>query len=389
MNTQTASDTIQLPVLVESKLPFPFVDRSRIVASGREDQIRTVVQDTSISDTASIMAFGAKAQKDMSSHLDELLADSTVGQAGVGGELAVELSRGIERMNLKRMRLELDGKDFFAKVFGGLPVIGPMVSALRAFQIDRSKIVTEFERIERKGEDDKAALITAVAKYDALVDRIEKMLVNIEIHLAAGEDIMARERKAYDDERNALLTVEAGMRDPVRTTKLKDRFERLEQFETRLVRLHIAYTKAIQSIPEIRNAQRASEIEMQNVIESLLSDVPDLKKAIVQMVSLNATRKAKEGVEANRRVAGEISRLATDATAQAYLEAKQSQGDFTDELARLEYQAKVVLDTIAKGREIAQKNAQTRQGVIEKTKQMREAFDRALTQEQGRLPSLG
>ena len=377
------SEKTNLPALIPQRLPTVITRTSFTAAQLTE--IVGIAQATSVANTASIMTFGAAPQQKLSRYLDELLGDSTIGAAGVGGEITTELSRGIDRMNLRKMRLEVDGKDMVARIFGGWPIIGKYVSALRAFMLDRSLIVAEFDRIQSRAQGEQTRLIDATSKFDGLIRHMEGMLKDVEVHIAAGEDVRDREHKVYVLERSALMAVPVSDRDPARVGRFRDHGERLIQFEVRLLNLAKAYLEGIQGIPEIRNLAKSSEIEIQNVMESILSDIPRLKRAVLQMVGLTDLRKAREGTAARRKLSNEMAEIASEASSRAYLEAKESQGDFADELDRLDRQAALLLATLKKGSEIDLANKVKRDAARDRIIVMKDTFVKNMTETQNSL----
>lgn len=378
--TRTATpDAFALPTLTPSQLPAVTVDR---FTPEQQRVIGQIVASTKLSDTSAIMTFGAPPQQKLSRHLTELIGDSTVREAGVGGDITMEVSRGIERMNLRKMRLELDGKDWVARFFGDWPVIGRYVSALRAFYLDRSRIRDEFDRIEARGEQEKAALIESLARFDALVKQLETLLSEIAVYMVAGAQVLGVARQVFEAERLTLQADPPEARDPVQVARLRDQAERIAQFDVRLVNLHLAYTEAMQAVPEVRNAGKATEIELQNVMESMLKDVVRLKRAVVQMVSLNDIRRAREGTEKRRALSNEIAELASRGTKEAYLEAKAGQGDFGDELAQLERTAAHLQETLQTAARLERENTGKREAARRKLHDMRVAFARDMEQAQ-------
>ena len=201
--------------------------------------------------------------------------------------------------------------------------------------------------------------------------------------------MLNRERDRFQAERDTLANQPVEERDAARVARLRDQGERLVQFDVRLVRLHAAYLDGVQAIPEIRNLSKAVEIEVQNVMESVLSDIPRLKRAVLQMVGLNDIRRAREGTEARRKLGNELSAIASKASSDAYLEAKRSQGDFDDELARLTLAATVLSDTVKQGAVIEAENTKKREAARRKLTEMRDTFVRTMGDAQDRLLTNG
>ncbi len=291
----------------------------------------------------------------------------------------------MSRINLKGMRSEVNGEGIsgkLASVLGGLPVVGRHFSALRAFLIDRARLADEFGRIEQKARGEKARLIDATARFDGMVRELEALIESFKVYLAAGVRVRDREAAAYAAEREAIEAAPPSERDPARAARLRDRGERIAQFEVRLVRMHAAYLEAIQNIPEIRNLSKASEIGIQDVMESMLSDIPRLKRAVIQMIGLSDLKKARQNSEARRKLSIELGNVASEATRDAYLSAKASQGNFDDELGRLDHAAQVLLDTLQKAAVLDQENKAKREQARLRIVSMKDAFVRDMTEMQ-------
>jgi uncharacterized protein YaaN involved in tellurite resistance len=370
-----------LALLPDLRLPVPAVSRGDFSAE-ENAKVAEIAGAVQIADTATIMTFGAPPQQRMSRYLDQLLGDRTIGQAGVGGEIALEISRGIDRMNLRKMRLELDGKDWVAATLGGLPLVGRYFSALRAFYFDRKRIVDEFDRIETRAQQDKDTLIAATANFDGLVRQLEVLLRELAVHLAAGEQVLDQARGKFQQERAALAAIPLAERDPARAARLQDLGERIAQFDVRLVNLHSAYLQAVQAIPEVRMVSKASEIEIQNVMESILTDIPRLKRAVLQMVSLEDLRRARAGTAQRKELSREIGELAARGTREAYTEAKRSQGDFADDLAHLDKVAAELMGALAEGARLDKENEAKRAAARTKLAEMKNAFVAQLSEVQ-------
>ena len=320
-------------------------------------RIIEIAQSVSLSDTTSIMSFGTEPQNRVNDHLDRLLGDLRAHEAGIAGDLTIELSHGISAINLPRIRRESEGGDWVANSFGKLPLIGPYFSALRHFQLSSKKIVDLMEKIEKKATAQKAKLAATHAQMDKLVDSTLLNISDLEEYLAAGDLALARFKKEFEKRK-----VEASRtRDPIALAKLRDYAEQATAFETRLLRMHIAYGDAVISVPEIRLTQEAARIEMFNIMDTLLFDMPRLKRAIIRVASLNQINKAHKDSQARKELARKVGALGSDALQQAYTAAKQSQGDGIEDVALLSAQADKILETIAIGLRLDEENTRKRE----------------------------
>jgi uncharacterized protein YaaN involved in tellurite resistance len=187
--------------------------------------------------------------------------------------------------------------------------------------------------------------------------RARETLVNLrdlEVYLAGGQVALLKAREEFASLKSK---VEASQPpDPVEFSGLRDMAEQINAFETRLVRMNIAIADAMVAIPQIRTAQEAARIEIRNIMDAMLFDMPRLKSAVLQVAALSQINKASASTEARRRVAQEIGQIGAEALDQAYTNAKLSQGGAAEDVQVLETVASRLLDTIGKGAKISEDN---------------------------------
>jgi uncharacterized protein YaaN involved in tellurite resistance len=320
----------------------------------RRKRIGELADTVLMTDSNSIMTFGAEPQRRMNAFLDDMLKGVRADETGAAGELIVELATAIKGINLPRMKEEVSGESSVAGWLAKLPIVGAHFSALRHFHETRREIHGHLDRIEKKAAVEMGRLQAENAAADA---RAHETLVNLrelEVYLASGQVALL---KARDEFAALKSTVEASQPpDPVLFSGLRDMAEQINAFETRLVRLNVAIADAMVTIPQIRTAQEAGRIEIRNIMDAMLFDMPRLKSAVLQVAALNQINKAAASTEARRRVAREIGQMGADALDQAYTSAKLSQGGAAADVQVLETVAGRLLDTISKGAKISEDN---------------------------------
>lgn len=350
--TESAIATeIQLPVLANLLTENKRVDLAKF-DDDEQRRIADLASGVSAVDSASIIGFGAEPQQRMNAFLDELLQGLRTSEIGVAGELTIELATSIKAMNLAKMKREVDGEDWVASTFGALPLIGKWVSAIRYFQLSHRKVTDHLAAIEDKAQREMGKLTATNSKLDRLVDASLANLKELEMHLAAGEMALDRARVEFA-QRNEEA---AKSRDPLMLTQVRDMAEQINAFETRLLRMHIAFTDALVSIPQIRTNQEAARIEIRNIMDTILFDLPRLKSAILRVASLKQIIDANKTNEARRKLAREIGNLGADALDEAYTRAKVTQGSGAEDVAVLAATADKLLETIAKGVRLDEEN---------------------------------
>ncbi|MFZ6861368.1 toxic anion resistance protein [Undibacterium sp. Ji67W] len=337
-------------------------------------RINQIAASVSFSDTNSLMSFGADAQRELSKHLDQLLEGMRTSEAGRAGEITIALATTLKDLNLPKIKQEVAGQSSLAEQFGKIPFVGEWFSALRALQQNHKKITEHLNAIEQKSQAQLTTLRSTNDKLDRLVQASIEHIKTMELYMAAGQILIKRARLEFEQKR---LTVEQS-RDVVEIAKLRDFAEQINAFETRIVRMHVAHSQSIVSVPEIRATQTAAMIEMNNVMDSILFDLPALKRAILNVAAISETAKASKATDARRALSRDLGSIGSDQLQDAYLKAKNSQGDFAADVAVLAQSADKLLQTIALGHRLDLENADKREKSIQDLNALNRKFTEGL-----------
>ena len=238
---------------------------------------------------------------------------------------------------------------------------------MRRFRAMHTQLTTHLQEIERRAETHLGKLKAGNAAMDRVLDATEANLRELELWIAGGQQALLRMRDEFTAERASI----ADARDPIRLAQLRDTAEQINAFETRLVRMHVAFTRGVLAIPQIRTAQQAGRIELQNTLDTILFDLPDLKAAIVRVAALNQISRASDATAARRKIARELQEIGVDALDQAYTAAKRTQGDMADDVASLTRVTDKMLSTIDKGLAIDRKNKVKREQAVQQLGEVR------------------
>lgn len=339
--------TQELPELV----PI-FTDDRKINLAKFDDQQRQVimqiVSSVKVLDSDTVTSFGLQSQKKLNSYLDNLLEGIRTNEVGAAGELTLELSKTIKKINIPQMKEEINGGDWASKI----PIIGKWTSAIRHFQAIHQEIIEHLNNIESKAQTDVGKLRAINNKLDQLIVCTLENLKELELVIAAGQAILMRVRAEFASKKSEL----AQSNDLIALTQLRDMAEQITAFETRLLKIHIAFTDALISVPQIRMTQESSRITARDIIDTISFDLPRLKRAILQVASLNQIVKASKANEARKELTRQISTLGAEALDDAYTRAKQSQGSGAEDVAVLASVVDKLLETINKGVRLDEEN---------------------------------
>ena len=337
-----------------------------------QQKAREVSLLVNLRDSTSIASFAAGPQREMSSHLDGLLQNVQAVDIGQAGALVTELATGLKGLDFDVMHDEASGnwKGRIRAQLRKVPVVGRYVSHLERLHVAGREITAHMETVEQKAAAYMTQLRNGANSMDKLLTLTEQNLRQMAVWIKGGEMALRRMREEFEVERTAVLE----SRDVVRLTVLKDMAEQINAFETRILRLHLAFTTGIQNLPKIRQSQVASNIEFQNTLDTVLTDIPEIKSALVRLITMKNISAASEATAARQRVARDLGRLADDAGARAFLQAKASQGDFAKDLVYLGERAKKQSLITAKGVEMDREARENRRKAMEQIVDIRNTF---------------
>ncbi len=343
--------------------PGDIVDPARF-DDARRQQAAVVAAGVSVADSNSIATFGAGPQRKLSGFLDQLLEGTKADEVGLAGALVMELATDLKALDLPAIKREAEGAP---GLLARLPVLGKYCSAFRRFRAMHATVTAHLATIEQRAETHLGKLKATNAGMDRLLDATEANLRDIETWVAGGQQALLRMRAQFEAERAAL----ADARDLLRVAKLRDMAEQIDAFETRLARMHVAFTRGILSVPQIRTAQQAGRIEIQNTLDTILFDLPDLKAAIVRVAALHQISQAGEATAARRKIARELQSIGVEALDHAYTAAKRTQGDVAGDVQVLAQATDRMLATINKGLQLDRENRAKRAQAVEQLGEVR------------------
>jgi uncharacterized protein YaaN involved in tellurite resistance len=350
----TLQTEISFPELYNSLKDNQKINFTKFTDEQRK-RIAQIASSVAVLDSNAVTGFGVEAQRRMNGYLDELLKGIKTYEVGEAGEITMELAKHIKSMNLPKMKEEVEGKDWFAGTFGNLPLIGKHLSAIRYFLASHEEILKHLSEIENRAQREAGKLTANNAKLDQLITYTVSNVKELELYLAAGQSVLMKARADFMKKKEEIQGD-----DPIAVAQLRDMVEQINAFEARLLRMHVAFTDALISIPQIRLNQEAGRIEIRNIMDTVLFDIPRLKSAIIRVASLRQIINASKEKEARREITRQIGEIGNDALDKAYTQAKLSQGTGAEDVAYLAATADKLLETINKGVQIDEENRHKR-----------------------------
>jgi len=309
-------------------------------------QIEEVAKKFDITDTAQTLRFGAATQERASQYMDELLDDMKLGDAGVAGEILAEITAGVSLMNLKKVRNQIKNPpSWFAKFFA-------WVDYVKAFSESHKTVVSRFDNMKLKADNLIHGLTVSSTKMDQLVEGTEVQVGELRILIAAGERILELAREDYFSQREKVLSVKTP--DSLKLASLIDYKDQIDAFHVRLVRIKTAFVEsATTAIQQIRLTQKSIKIEIQNLDEAILFDLPSIKRAILQLGALKNLQDAQGVRKAYDKAQSDVQDVLGQTTQDTYEAAAKSQGDALRRVEQLSANMDKAIAGATKARELA------------------------------------
>lgn len=373
-STETSLAEPTLPVLVETIKQGDLIPIQGFTPERRQ-LMTQVAASVSLADSNSIESFAAAPQRKLSEFVDGLLEGLKADELGEAGDMIAELARQVKRMNLPGMRREVRGDSLVVPALSAIPFFGKYFSAFRYFQAMREEVLAQIAAIETRADGYVGKLKRVNGKLDGLLDATEENLRALEVWLAGGQQALLRMRTEFAATRDAIerdAVANGGAYDVIRVAQMRDMAEQINAFETRLVRIGMAFSRGLLSVPNIRLAQSAARTEIQNTMDTILEDIPAIKVGIVQLASARQIAQASGASEARRALRRQIGSSAQDALETAVLGAKASQGNLEADLAALDISTQRTLALMDRSSELDVQNRQKREQAMEQMGELKQ-----------------
>jgi uncharacterized protein YaaN involved in tellurite resistance len=322
-------------------------------------EVEKLAASSTLDDPGAVENWGYEFQKAWSDGLSMLLGASTLKDAGPGmyDFIAHDLKLSADLVqNAMQAYGAKDDISMGRKIMRSMPFgLGAKFSTAEVIVHANKELTRVFDELEKKIAACKVAITEGDVTVDMLMKAQRKQLVYIRRYILAGEKLALSLKKEFQDRVQAL----PAQPDPLVIADLKQKRLLLIGFETRIVGLRNAYVKGATLLPtQLETIRAAGKVAMQNLNDTQVVTIPDLKVAALQLVALNKIDEGNKTSAAIRDQANRAAQQAADLTHKTAVEAKKQQGQVKDDAERL----KMFLNAIQKtGEELAALDEQNRQ----------------------------
>ncbi|CAB1058383.1 hypothetical protein D1BOALGB6SA_3139 [Olavius sp. associated proteobacterium Delta 1] len=322
-----------------------------VIETQHKQQAEQVAAVHDFMDTNAALTFGAGPQRKYLDNLKLLLGDARIRDLQGAGSIVLEIEKGIDLAGIEALKKKImGGGGFLSKIFGGL------TNALKAFAARRQKLMTLINDIEDRIEEQMHQIMTDNARLDTMFGEVKSNFYEIGVWVYAGELALERGAKEYGKMREKVLETA----DPIKISETNLFREQIIALDTRLLRMKSAYVKAPITLQEVLTTQQAGRIEVQNLMDSLLFDLPAFIETINMLLALYNIKGAQEDRKRREQLAERLAELKGETLDKVAVEAKEGQVRGAKEVSLIEGQAKKIIETCKKLKDLDDKNAQIR-----------------------------
>lgn len=278
------------------------------------EEVGRIKQSINLTDTNSIVTYGAQPQRKSSEFLDALLSSVKTKELNETGALLSSLMGDIQKFDAAGGQ-----KNFIARLFNSAE---GQLKKLRSTYMSVSKNV---DSIIDTLEKNRLSLMQSNAMLDKLYERSVDYINEIKLYIVAGEE-------KIDEVNNGILPAlkkeTEKSNDELAVQRYRDLAEASVRFEKKIHDLKLTRTVYVQSLPQIRLQQGTNNTLIDKIHSSLVNAIPLWKSQMAIALGLahttNALRAQKAVTETTNELLKRNSELLRMSTTEAARENERS-----------------------------------------------------------------
>jgi uncharacterized protein YaaN involved in tellurite resistance len=324
-----------------------------------QQEIKGLLAELDLTDSSSIMHFGAKAQQQLTEVSDQMLEGVRSKDTGAAGATLSQMVGTLRGFDVEALDPNAK-KGFFARIFGaGKPIL--------KFLQEYEEVRDHIERITIDLERHKTRLLTDVTSLDRLYDANLNYFRELEHYIAAGDAKL----KELDEETIPKLAGDVEQADDmVQAQNLRDLRGARDDLERRVHDLRLTRQVAMQALPSIRLVQENDKGLINKINSTLVNTVPLWRQQLAQAITIYRSGRAAETVRAATDLTNELLRANAENLKTANAEARRQieRGVFDIETVKQANQA--LIETIEESLQIADEGKRARAAAAAELTQM-------------------
>ncbi|MDD6383073.1 MAG: toxic anion resistance protein [Selenomonadaceae bacterium] len=286
---QAEGQRTEMPVQPTQKIK----DAVDTLSPEEREKVRQIKEHIDLTDTESLLTYGAPAQKKIAEFSDSVLAQVRTKDSGEVGQLLGSLVTQVKEYDEKSQG------GFLRKV----PLLGSLVNKTENIKAGYEKLSVQVERIAGSLEQARLKMMKDVVLFDKLYNENFSYFKELQLYIEAGEEKVQEMRET---ELPKLHAQAAAANDPMAVQVVADYEANVDRFEKKLHDLKISKTIAIQTAPQIRLIQNNDKALIDRVQTAIYSTIPLWKNQLVIALGLSAQQKVLRMQQAVNRTTNEL-----------------------------------------------------------------------------------
>ena len=276
----TTISTTPMPMAPEQLLKGDLVPYEQADAEKRA-RIEKCIAELEMDNANSIIFFGSKAQKQLTTISDSMLEGVRNKDTGPAGNALNNMVTTIRGFDVEGLDPRLE-PSWIEKIFGwGKPV----AKFLQRYEEVRDQI----DRIEDELDKHIHKLMTDVASLDRLYEANLNYFHTLADYIAAGAEMLKR----ADEEMIPALAKEAeASGDVLKAQELRDLRQTRDDLERRVHDLRLTRQVAMQSLPSIRLVQENDKSLLNKINSTIANTMPLWRNQLAQAVTIHRSNQA-------------------------------------------------------------------------------------------------
>ncbi|SOC20073.1 uncharacterized protein YaaN involved in tellurite resistance [Rhodobacter sp. JA431] len=291
IRVQAAQAGAEIEAVAALTLPEPTADLVPLEAAPAPvaADIRNRMAEIDLSDTGSIIQFGARAQTDLQAISQEMLADVKAKDLGAAGDslsAMVSALRGFSEGELDVRR----ERSLWEKITGRAAPFARFLARYEAVQGQIDTITDTLLSHEQR-------LLIDIKALDRLYDKTLKFYDELALYIAAGEAKLTEVDAEMIPAKEAAVAAAPEAEQVLRAQELRDLRAARDDLERRVHDLKLTRQVTMQSLPSIRLVQENDKSLITKINSTLVNTVPLWETQLAQAVTIQRSAEAASAVK--------------------------------------------------------------------------------------------
>ncbi len=252
-------------------------------------EIRTRMAEIDLTDTGSIVHFGARAQNELQSISQEMLADVKNKDVGPAGDSLSAIVTTIRGFSVSELDVRRDRK-WWEKLLGRAAPFAQFLARFEQVQGQIDRITDELLSHEHK-------LLKDIKSLDVLYDKTLNFYDELALYIAAGEARLAEVDSRDIPAKEAEVAAAPEADQVIRAQELRDLRAARDDLERRVHDLRLTRQVTMQSLPSIRLVQENDKSLVTKINSTLVNTVPLWETQLAQAVTIQRSAEAAKAVK--------------------------------------------------------------------------------------------